>query len=263
MILMEEETVQVSVEGQIAVLFVNRPQNLNALNPDVLQSLILALGKLERHPDLRALVLTGTGPKAFVAGADITSMHQLGQRAIADYVELGQRAMRALEQFPAPVIAAINGFALGGGLELALACDILLAAEGAKLGQPEINLGIIPGFGGTQRLIHRCGIGAARRLVLTGDLIDTTEALRIGLVDALFPPADLLAASRAMAKRIATKAPLAVREAKRVLRESQDVALLGGLRIEVESFMKLFPTADREEGMTAFLQKREATFTGR
>jgi enoyl-CoA hydratase len=162
-----------------------------------------------------------------------------------------------------PVIGAINGYALGGGLELALACDILIASENAKLGQPEINLGIIPGFGGTQRLIQRCGIGAARRLVLTGDMIDATEALRIGLVDQVVTAAELMSVARAMAGRIATKAPLAVKEAKRVIRESQESLLLSGLRLEVESFLKLFQTRDREEGMDAFKQKRSPTFTGR
>jgi enoyl-CoA hydratase len=261
--LIQEPTVVLEVADSIATITVNRPENLNALNPDVLQGIILALEKIEKNYPVAAVILTGKGEKAFVAGADVVSMSELGPRPIADYVELGQRSLRALERFSVPVIGAINGYALGGGLELALACDILIASENAKLGQPEINLGIIPGFGGTQRLIQRCGIGAARRLVLTGDMIDATEALRIGLVDQVVTAAELMSVARAMAGRIATKAPLAVKEAKRVIRESQESLLLSGLRLEVESFLKLFQTRDREEGMDAFKQKRSPTFTGR
>jgi enoyl-CoA hydratase len=261
--LIDEPTVVLNVSDKIATIIINRPENLNALNPDVLQGLILALEKITKGHEISALVVTGRGEKAFVAGADVVSMSQLGPRPIAEYAELGQRALRALERFPVPVIAAVNGYALGGGLELALACDIIIAADIAKLGQPEINLGIIPGFGGTQRLIQRCGIGAARRLILTGDMIDAVEAARIGLVDGIVPLADLSAHVDAMAGRIASKAPLAVREAKRVIRESQEQSLLSGLRLEVEAFLGLFPTKDREEGMEAFIQKRPAKFTGR
>lgn len=261
--ILEESTVVLTIDQEIATITVNRPENLNALNPDVLQGLILALQRMQEVVDVRAVILTGRGEKAFVAGADVVSMAQLGPRPIADYVELGQRALRAIESFPAPVIAAVNGYALGGGLELALACDIIIASENAKVGQPEINLGIIPGFGGTQRLIQRCGIGSARRLVLTGDMIDATEALRIGLFDQVVPAAELLSTVRAMADRIASKAPLAVRAAKRVIRQSQEPSMLSGLRQEVEAFLELFPTLDREEGMAAFMQKRPAKFAGR
>ena len=187
-------------------------------------------------------------------------MVDLGPRAIADYVELGQRAMRALELLDLPVIAAVNGFALGGGLELALACDIICASNRAKLGQPEVNLGIIPGFGGTARLAARCGIGAARRLVYSGELVRAEEAQVMGLVDKIFEPEKLLDETRAFAALIAGKAPLAVRGAKRVLRQAQENALHVGLRLEVEEFLRLFASADREEGMQAFLQKREPKF---
>lgn len=261
--LLEESTVVLTIDQQIATITINRPENLNALNPDVLQGLILALQRMEEVVDVRAVILTGKGEKAFVAGADVISMSQLGPRPIAEYVELGQRALRAIESFPAPVIAAVNGYALGGGLELALACDIIIAADSSKCGQPEINLGIIPGFGGTQRLIQRCGIGAARRLVLTGDMIDAAEALRMGLFDQVVPAAELATVTRAMADRIASKAPLAVKAAKRVIRQSQETLLLSGLRQEVEAFLDLFQTSDREEGMAAFMQKRPARFSGR
>lgn len=258
--IMEEESVKVSGDGAVVELTVNRPQTLNALNSDVLQAIILAVQKLEKKADLRAVIVTGAGDKSFVAGADIQGMVDLGPRAIADYVELGQRAMRTLENLPVPVIAAVNGYALGGGLELALACDLVIASKRARLGQPEVNLGIIPGFGGTQRLIQRCGVGVARRLCYSGELLHAEEALTLGLVDKVFEPERLLEEARAFAGLIAAKAPLAVREAKRVIRQSQETVLLSGLRLEIETFLKLFASADREEGMRAFLEKREAKF---
>jgi len=261
--LMEENTVLVERDGAIVTVTINRQESLNALNPDVLQGLIIEFGKIAADPTIRSVIITGRGPKAFVAGADIRSMHGLGPRPIADYVELGQRAMRLIETCEVPVIAAVNGFALGGGLELALACDITVCCESAKLGQPEVNLGIIPGFGGTQRLLQRCGIGAARRLCYTGDLIGAEEARIIGLADKVVPDAQLIEEVKKMATTIASKAPLAVKGVKKVINEAHQSLLLSGLRLEVEEFLKLFGTADREEGMTAFLQKRPATFTGR
>ena len=261
--LMEENTVLVERDGAVVTVTINRQESLNALNPDVLQGLILEFGKIASDPSIRSVIITGRGPKAFVAGADIRSMNGLGPRPIADYVELGQRAMRLIETCEVPVIAAVNGFALGGGLELALACDIIVCCESAKLGQPEVNLGIIPGFGGTQRLLQRCGIGATRRLCYTGDLIGADEARVIGLADKVVPDAKLIDEVKKMATTIASKAPLAVKGAKKVINEAHQSLLLSGLRLEVEEFLKLFTTADREEGMTAFLQKRPATFTGR
>lgn len=263
MTIMDEESVRLVTEGQIATIIINRPQSLNALNPDVLQGLVLAMDKVSRNSEVRVIVISGEGKKAFVAGADIHSMAQLGPRAIADYVELGQRVMRTIEMASVPVIAAMNGYALGGGLELALSCDIIVASHSARLGQPEVNLGIIPGFGGTQRLIQRCGIGATRRLVYTGDVIDAEEALSIGLVDKVCPPEELDTVVRDLAKKIAAKAPLAIKRAKQVIRQSQEVSLLSGLRLEVEAFLDLFGTSDREEGMGAFMQKREPKFSGR
>jgi enoyl-CoA hydratase len=261
--LLEESTILVEQEGPLATITINRQESLNALNPDVLQGLIIELGRLASNPELRVVIITGRGPKAFVAGADIRSMSQLGPRPLADYVELGQRAMRMIETFPVPVLAAVNGFALGGGLELALACDIIVCGESAKVGQPEVNLGIIPGFGGTQRLIQRCGIGAARRLCYTGDLVGANEALALGIADKVFPDAQLMEEVVKMATTIASKAPLAVKGAKRVINQAHESLLLSGLRLEVEEFNRLFATADREEGMVAFLQKREAKFAGR
>ena len=259
---MEESVVKLEVKASWAEVTINRPQSLNALNADVLTSIILTAEKISKIPEVKSVIITGEGEKAFVAGADIASMSQLGPRAIADYVELGQRAMRALELLPVPVIAAVNGFALGGGLELALSCDLIAASSSAKVGQPEVNLGIIPGFGGTQRLIQRAGLGTARRLVITGELISAEEALRLGIVDYVHAPADLLAKARELCGVIAKKGPLAVRGAKKILRASQEAVLLSGLRLEVEEFLRLFASADREEGMEAFLKKREAAFRG-
>lgn len=259
----EESPLQVVHEGPIWTITIKRPESLNALNADVLQGIILELEKIALHKDsLRCVIITGDGPKAFVAGADISSMSGLGPRALADYVELGQRAMRAIESYPVPVIAAVNGFALGGGLELALACDIIFCADTAKLGQPEVNLGIIPGFGGTQRLIHRCGVGAARRLCYAGELITADEARVLGIVDKVVPAEKLMEEVKSFALAIASKAPLAVQGAKRVIQRAHEALLLSGLRMEVEEFQRLFQTRDREEGMEAFLQKRKPTFTG-
>ena len=263
MTIMEEQTVKLIKEDVVSEVLINRIESLNALNPDVLQSLILLIEKLKQKAQTRALIISGAGEKAFVAGADIRSMSSLGPRAIADYVELGQRAMRAIETAPFPVIAAVNGFALGGGLELALACDLIFASENAKLGQPEVNLGIIPGFGGTQRLIARCGIGAARRLIYSGELIDANEALRIGLADKVAKPDELMSLARSIADNISSKAPLAVQKAKSVIRLSQEENMLAGLRLEVEGFLEIFSTRDREEGMNAFLEKRKADFKGK
>jgi enoyl-CoA hydratase len=261
--IMEEKNVQVRREGEIATIVIHRPESLNALNPDVLQGIVLELTALSRDESLRAVIITGSGPKAFVAGADISSMSQLGPRALADYVELGQRTMRMIETFPVPVIAAVNGFALGGGLELALACDLIICAEGAKLGQPEVNLGIIPGFGGTQRLIQRCGIGAARRLCYTGELVSADEARTLGLVDKVVSDECLMQEAKNWAATICSKAPLAVRGAKRVINRAHESLLLSGLRLEVEEFLELFQSADRAEGMEAFLHKRKPVFKGR
>ena len=264
----EESSVQIVVDGAVSEVVINRPQSLNALNPDVLQGLVLAFERLLKQEHLRAIIVSGSGEKAFVAGADIHSMNQLGPRAIADYIELGQRVMRLIETARVPCIAAVHGYALGGGMELALACDLIVASSLGRFGQPEVNLGIIPGFGGTQRLLQRCGIGTAKRLCLTGEVIKADEAYRLGLVDKFVQtevvgPEAVLELARGVAAEIVRKAPRAVEEAKRVIRLSGEDMLLAGLRREVAGFLQLFPSADREEGMDAFLKKREPKFTGR
>ncbi|MCB0333269.1 MAG: enoyl-CoA hydratase/isomerase family protein [Bdellovibrionales bacterium] len=259
---MEEKVVQTLREGSLLRVEINRPKSLNALNREVLESLRTTFEELKGDTSLRAVIITGAGEKAFVAGADIQSMSDLDEAGIRSYVELGQQVMRSIEQCHVPVIAAVNGFALGGGLELALSCDIILASSKAKLGQPEVNLGIIPGFGGTQRLIYRCGVGTARRLCYTGDILSAEEGARLGIVDQVFEPEALLEQAHAMAQTIASKGPLAVWGAKEVIREAQDGLLCEGLSKEVEKFLELFQSADRKEGMAAFLEKRTPDFTG-
>ncbi|RMG44330.1 MAG: crotonase [Candidatus Dadabacteria bacterium] len=261
--IIDENTVLTGGDEVRADIVINRPKALNALNVDVLQGLILALEKVQKQESLRVITITGAGTKAFVAGADIAWMADLGPRAIADYVELGQRAMRAIERARVPVVAVVNGYALGGGLELAMACDVIIASDKAKLGQPEVKLGIIPGFGGTQRLVQRTGIGTARRLIYSGEMIEAEEALRLGLVDKVVSAEELQEGATAFCNEIINKAPLAVQQAKRLLRESSEQFLLSGLQREVETFLDLFQTADREEGMQAFMEKREAKFTGK
>jgi enoyl-CoA hydratase len=259
----DENTIQVQRDGAIRIVTLNRPDRLNALNPDLLQGLTIELTKIAADTEVRVVVITGSGEKSFVAGADIHSMNELGPRAIADYVELGQRTMRLIETLKVPVIAAINGFAFGGGLELALACDILVCKESAKLGQPEVDLGIIPGFGGTQRLVQRCGVGTARRLCMTGERLSAADARALGVVDIVVPDAEIHAEVTKLAKTLASKAPLAVQGVKRAVNQAADTILLSGLRREVEEFLRLFASADREEGMLAFLEKRPPKFTGR
>ena len=262
MTLQEQKSVILSINDTVALVTINRPESLNALNTDVLISLGQVLSEISVMHDIRSVVITGAGDKAFVAGADIATMNGLGPRAIADYVELGQRTMRQIENFSLPVIAAVNGFALGGGLELALSCDLIFASESAKVGQPEVNLGVIPGFGGTQRLITRCGVGAAKRLCYTGEIISSEEALRLGIIDKIFSKESLLEEVQKICLTIATKAPLAVKAAKRVINQSVEQQMLSGLRREVDEFLSVFNSKDRAEGMQAFLQKRPAKFNG-
>lgn len=259
---MSYEFLQLEADGDVRVLTLHRPKALNALNSGLLGELRCAVQELASDPAARALVLTGSGGKAFVAGADIAEMVNLTPVEAHAFARLGQQLMSAIEELPFPVIAAVNGFALGGGLELAMACDLIVASGSAKFGQPEINLGILPGFGGTQRLPRRVGPGAARRLIFTGDMIGAEEALRLGLVDVLVAEDDALPEARALATRLAGKAPVALRRAKATLAAAGDVSLADGCRLEAEAFGLTFSTSDRAEGMRAFLDRRPATFTG-
>jgi enoyl-CoA hydratase len=243
-------------------LTLNRPKSLNALDRDLLLALEARCAEAAAAPGLRALVLTGAG-RAFAAGADISQMRAHSPLEAEAFSRLGHRATAALESLAIPTIAAVNGFALGGGCEVALACDFIYVAESARLGQPEVNLGLIPGFGGSTRLVRRVGVAWAKELVLTGEPIDAATALRIGLANRVFPDAELVAAALAAGETIARKGPLAVAAAKRVLHESQDADLRVAHALEQSAFGLISSTADRAEGMDAFLAKRPAKFEGR
>ena len=250
-------------DGPVSVLTINRPALLNALNLELLVALERRVGEVRARVETRSVIVTGAGDRAFVAGADIAGMRGMGADDAERFARQGHAAFDALAALPSPVIAAVNGFALGGGCELALACDFIYASERAKFGQPEVNLGIIPGFGGTQRLSRRVGAGIARELIYTGALIDAQEALRIGLVNRVVPADQLLVEAKKTALLIAQKGPLALRMAKRVISEGLDHTLREGAELEVEAFAACFRSEDRAEGVSAFLDKRSPSFKGR
>jgi enoyl-CoA hydratase len=255
--------VLVDAGGAVATVTIDRPQARNALDAPTLRELLAAFEALAASPLLRCVILTGAGDKSFVAGADIKQMAGLGPREARAFAELGHDLGDAIEALSAPVIAAVGGYALGGGCELALACDFIYASATARFGQPEVNLGVIPGFGGTQRLARRVGIGQARELIYTGAIISAEEALRIGLVNAVVEPEQLMARVRAVADTIVRKAPLAIADAKRAMRRGADMPLPQAHELERQLFAGLFATADQKEGMQAFLDKREPKFQGR
>jgi len=256
-------TVLVDRADHVVTLTLHRPEKLNALNEELLRELAGHVDALELDPTVRCAILTGAGEKAFAAGADIAAMTEMSTTQAKRFADLGHRLGLALEQAHFPVIAAVNGFALGGGCELALCCDFIYASDRAKLGQPEVNLGVIPGFGGTQRLARRVGAARARELCMTGDAIGAEEALRIGLVNAVVPHAELVARVQEVARKIASKGPVAVAAAKRVIARGADVPLSTANELEATAFAALFGTADQREGMRAFLEKRSAKFEGR
>jgi len=253
----------VAREGALAVVSVNRPEARNALDGETLDALAEALAALEGDADIRCVILTGAGDKSFAAGADIRAMADADPAGADVLVAHAHRVGDLLEASRMPVIAAVNGFALGGGFELALACDFILAARGAKVGMPEVGLGVIPGMGGTQRLVQRIGVARARQLIYTGGLIDADAAARMGLVNEVLEAAELLPRARAVAAEIATRAPLAVAAAKRALRRGPDLPLADGIALERQLFCGLFTTHDQKEGMRAFLDKRVPNWTGR
>jgi enoyl-CoA hydratase len=256
-------SIDTSREGAVAVLTINRPDALNAFDLGTLTELRDRLRELAAHGEVRAVVLTGAGERAFAAGADIKYMSGLGVDDGNEWGRLGHEVGRLLETMPKPTIAAINGFALGGGCELALACDFRYASSSAKLGQPEVNLGIIPGWGGTQRLTRTVGIGVAKELVLTGRVVDADEALRIGLVNAVYEPGELLAKTLETAQGLAAKGPLSLAAAKVALNRALAGDHEANLDREADDFGGLFASEDAKEGMAAFAQKREPRFTGR
>jgi enoyl-CoA hydratase len=247
----------------VALLTIDRPEAMNALDVETLTGLRERLLELREDGQTRVIVLTGAGDRAFAAGADIKYMSGLDSEGAREWGDLGHSVGGLLETSPAPTVAAVNGFALGGGCELALACDLRYASSTAKLGQPEINLGIIPGWGGTQRLPRATSLGFAKELVLTGRLVDADEAERHGLVNAVYEPGELLEKVMETARLIASKSPLALAAAKRALNHVLQGDHVENLEREAEEFGRLFDTRDAKEGLGAFVEKREPNFTGR
>jgi enoyl-CoA hydratase len=259
------ETLLVERDGAVATLTLNRPQQLNALNSQVFAELTAAVHQLtgDAASAPRVLILTGSGEKAFAAGADIAEMAPLGAWAGQQFSARGHRFMELLESLPQVTIAAVNGFALGGGLELAMACDLIYGADNAKVGQPEVALGVSPGFGGSQRLTRIVGKMRALELILTGERIDAAKAQAIGLLLEVLPRAELLPHCRKVAAKIAAQGPLAVAACKRLIARGADLPLTAANELEASVFGLLFDTDDRREGMKAFLEKRPAQFTGK
>jgi enoyl-CoA hydratase len=256
------ELVRSECRGAVAVLTLNRPEVLNALNRATLEALLERVEEVAADEGLRSVVVTGAG-RAFAAGADIAEMRTLNPAGAEAFSALGHRTLSALETLPIPTIAAVDGFALGGGCELACACDWIYASRRARFGQPEVNLGLIPGFGGTSRLPRRVGVAWAKELVVTGEPIDAETALRIRLVNRLCEAEELLEAAVATAQKIAAKGPVAVARAKRALQEGQDADVRLAHALERAAFGLVFSSEDSREGMSAFLEKREPKFRGR
>ena len=252
------------LEGAVAVVTIERPQALNALNPEVLVDLKAAFESINQET-VRCVILTGSGEKSFVAGADIASMSTMTKAEGAEFGKLGNDIFLMIENFPLPVIAAVNGFALGGGNELAMSCDIRLCSENAVFGQPEVGLGITPGFGGTQRLARLVGLGMAKQLVYSALNIDAQEALRIGLVNAVYPAEELMDATKKLATKIARNAPIAVRHCKKAMNEGIFLPMEQAVEVEEKLFGDCFETHDQVEGMACFLSrekpKPKAVFT--
>ena len=247
-------------KGHIAVATINRPKALNALNSQVLEDIDQLVEQVKADDEIRALVITGSGEKAFVAGADIGEMSTLTKEGGEAFGKHGNNVFRAIETLPIPTIAAVNGFALGGGCEMALACDIRIASEKAKFGQPEVGLGITPGFSGTQRLPRRVGVAKAKELIFSGRMIKADEAKEIGLVNAVYAPEALMDGALEMAKSFTKNAPIAVRYAKACIDRGMQMDMDDGIACENELFAMCFASADQKEGMGAFLEKRPAAF---
>ncbi|MFA5537364.1 MAG: enoyl-CoA hydratase-related protein [Bacillota bacterium] len=260
---MSLENVTWEREGRIAILTINRPKVLNALNEDVLRDLDGVLEQLEQDNETRVVIITGAGERAFVAGADISFMESLTPLDAKKFARLGQKVFSRIENLPQPVIAAINGFALGGGCELAMACDLRVASTKAKLGQPEVNLGLIPGFGGTQRLTRLVNPGLAKEILFTADTYDANAAHRMGLVNHVVEPEELMDFCKAMAGRIASRGPVAVQLCKEAVNDGLEMDLEKALVHEADLFAVVFSSEDKNEGIGAFLAKRKPEFAGR
>ncbi len=256
------ETILIEKKDGVAVLTINRPDKLNALNSKVHTEGVAALDLLRKDEDVRVVVITGTGEKSFIAGADISEF--AGQTPVSQRSVFQEKTLfNSIDSFPKPVIAMINGFCLGGGCEVAMACDIRTASDNAKLGQPEINLGIIPGGGGTQRMTRLIGEGKSMELILTGDMIDAKTAHNLGLVNHVYSPETLEEETMKLAGKIATKSPIALQMAKEAVKTASKTNLDEGLRREIDLFAICFSSEDKEEGVAAFLEKRKPNFTGK
>ena len=259
---MSYETLRVERDGSVATVTVNRPDKLNSLSSVVIRELIHAFVGLSEAEPARVAILTGAGDKAFVAGADIAEMGAMNAAQAKAFSDSGHRLGLVIEAAPFPVIAAVNGYALGGGCELALCCDFIYASEKARFGQPEVNLGLMPGFGGTQRLARRVGLARAREIIYTGDPISAERAHAIGLVNEIVPHAELMAKVSSVAHKIASKAPVAIAYSKRVMARGFDADLGVANELEATAFSALFDTQDMREGTQAFVEKRAAKFVG-
>jgi len=257
---MNYQNLLVEVDNNIAVVTVNRPEKLNALNNETIDELEKAFSQLNENEDVYVIILTGSGEKAFVAGADISELNKLDEQKAKMFSEKGQKVFSRIEKMEKPVIAAVNGYALGGGCEIALACNIRLASDNAVFGQPEVNLGIIPGYGGTQRLTRLINSGRAAQYILTGDMINAEEALRIGLVSKVYPQAELIDEAKEMGKKICSKGQFAVRMAMKSINIVGEVSGTEGQNYEASVFALCCGTDDFKEGTSAFLEKRKPEF---
>lgn len=260
---MEFKNVLLEIRENIAIVTINRESKLNALNSETIQELTLLFKGLATRDDVRVAIITGAGNKAFVAGADISEMESMTVLMAKEFANKGHNLMNTIETMPIPVIAAVNGYALGGGAELALACDFIYASDKAKFGLPEVGLGVFPGFGGTQRLTKRIGTARAKELILSGEMIDACTALDLGIVNKVVEADKLMDESIGIAKKIASKAPFAVKLAKELIELASNVDIKRGFKVEADYFSLCFATEDQKEGMKAFLEKKKVDFKGR
>ncbi len=260
---MAYNNILLSVEGEIGILTINRPKALNALNGETLKEIQAGLQEVKDHPEVKVLIITGSGERAFVAGADIAEMKGKNSLEARAFSELGHKTLNMIQDLDRPVIAAVNGFALGGGTEVALACDFVYASENAKFGLPEVTLGVFPGFGGTQRLPRLIGKGKAKELIMTGKMITAQEAFQMGIVNRVFPLTSLLEEARKVAAQIAGNGTVGVKLAKMAVDTGFNMDLSEACALEACAFGLCFATEDQKEGMTAFIEKRKPNFKGR
>jgi len=260
---MEFKNISLTAENEIGILTINRPKALNALNMETLKDIQMGVQEARNHPEWKVLIVTGAGEKAFVAGADIAEMRGMNSIEALNFSKMGHLTLKMIQDLDRPVIAAVNGYALGGGTEIALACDFIYASENAKFGLPEVTLGIFPGFGGTQRLPRLIGKGKAKELIFTGKMISAEEAFQMRIVNRVFPQASLMEETKKVAAQIAGNGPVGVRLAKMVVEAGFNMDLTEACSLESYAFSVGFATEDQKEGMTAFIEKRKPSYKGR